>query len=168
MSNSVSTLLTRNLRDVLGENDPVRVAIDELYTEDGVFYDPSKGAFRGCDEIDRIAVAMRATHPAFQYQPIAEPEELGDGGRVQWVSGRPGEVPAYAGTDFIVARDGHIAALYLFFDKQLLLLDRKGVLRSARLRRAAKALSKTVLNRGSVRMTENNTSRKTTSANEKG
>ena len=25
--------------------------------------------------------------------------------------------PAYAGTDFIIARDGRIAALYLFFDK---------------------------------------------------
>jgi hypothetical protein len=28
-----------------------------------------------------------------------------------------GEAPAYAGTDFIIARDGRIAALYLFFDK---------------------------------------------------
>ena len=29
----------------------------------------------------------------------------------------PGEAPAYAGTDFIIARDGRIAAVYLFFDK---------------------------------------------------
>ena len=43
--------------------------------------------------------------------------ELGNGGRIQWVSGRPGEGPAYAGTDFIIARDGRIATLYLFFDK---------------------------------------------------
>jgi hypothetical protein len=42
---------------------------------------------------------------------------LGNAGRIQWVSGRPGEAPAYAGTDFIIARDGRIAALYLFFDK---------------------------------------------------
>jgi hypothetical protein len=42
---------------------------------------------------------------------------LGNGGRVQWVSGGPGEAPAYAGTDFIIAREGRIAALYLFFDK---------------------------------------------------
>ena len=125
MSNSVSTLLIRNLRDVFGENDPARrrAAIDELYTEDGVFYDPSKGVYRGRDEIDRIAGAIRATHPDFEYQPIAEPEELGDAGRVQWVSGRPGQAPDYAGTDFIVARDGRIAELYLFFDKQPLLLD---------------------------------------------
>jgi hypothetical protein len=63
----------------------------ELYTEDGVFYGIS--------------------------QFIAEPEETGNGGRVRWVAGRPGELPVYAGTDFIIARDGRIAALYLFFDK---------------------------------------------------
>jgi hypothetical protein len=71
----------------------------------------------GRDKIDRVAATIRATHPDFSYRPIAEPEELGNGGRIQWVSGRPGEAPAYAGTDFIIARDGRIAALYLFFDK---------------------------------------------------
>jgi hypothetical protein len=119
MSFRISTLLTRNLRDVFGENDPARrrVAIDEIFTEDCVFYDPTSGAHRGRDEIDRVAAAIKATHPDFRYQHLAEPEELGNGGRVQWVSGRPGEAPAYAGTDFIIARDGRIAALYLFFDK---------------------------------------------------
>jgi hypothetical protein len=120
MSNSISTLLKRNLQDVFGENDPVRrrAAIEEIFTEDGVFYEPNKGVYRGHDEIDRIAGAIRATHPDFRYQLIAEPEEVGNGGRVQWVSGRPGEAPAYAGTDFIVARDGRIATVYLFFDKR--------------------------------------------------
>ena len=98
MSYSISTLLKRNLQDVFGEGDPERrrAAIDEIY---------------------RVAGAIKATHPDFRYQPIAEPEELGNAGRVPWVSGRPGEAPAYAGTDFIIARDGRIAAVYLFFDK---------------------------------------------------
>ena len=119
MSYSISTLLTRNLQEVFGGNDPVRrrAAIDEIFTEDSVFYDPSTGVYRGRDEIDRVAGAIRTTHPDFRYQPISEPEELGNGGRIQWVSGRPGEAPAYAGTDFIIAQDGRIAALYLFFDK---------------------------------------------------
>jgi hypothetical protein len=119
MSYSISELLTRNLLDVFGKNDPARrrAAIDEIFTEDGVFYDPSTGAYRGRDEINRVAGAIRTTHPDFRYQPMAAPEELGNGGRIQWVSGRPGEAPAYAGTDFIIARDGRIAALYLFFDK---------------------------------------------------
>ena len=43
--------------------------------------------------------------------------KLTEEGRVRLRSGRRGEAPAYAGTDFIVARDGRIAALYLFFDK---------------------------------------------------
>jgi hypothetical protein len=119
MSYSISTLLTRNLHDVFGENDPARrrAAIDEIFTEDCVFYDPKGGVYQGRDEIDRIAGAIKATHPELRYQPIAEPEEVGNVGRVQWVSGRPGESPAYAGTDFIIARDGRIAAVYLFFDK---------------------------------------------------
>src|SRR5258706_11197445 len=116
---SISTLVTCNRLDVFGENAHVRrrAAIDEIYTEDGVFYDPTSGAHCGRDEIDRIAGAIRATHPDFRYQPIAEPEELGNGGRIRWVLGRLGEAPAYTGTDFIIARDGRIVALYLFFDK---------------------------------------------------
>ncbi len=119
MSNSISTLLLRNLSDVFGENDRVRrrAAIDEIFCEDAVFYDPKGGIFRGRDEIDRVAGEIRATHLDFRYQPIAEPEETGNGGRVRWVEGRRGEAPAYVGTDFIIARDGRIAALYLFFDK---------------------------------------------------
>ena len=115
---SISTLLIRNLEDVFGENDAVRrrAAIDEIFTEDCVFYEP-RGTYRGRDEIHRIARAIKATHPDFRYQPIVPPEELGNGGRVQWVSGRPGEAAEYAGTDFIIARDGRIAAVYLFFDK---------------------------------------------------
>jgi SnoaL-like domain len=118
MSNSISTLLLRNLNDVFGENDPVRrrAAIDEIFHEDAVFYDPKGGIFRGRDEIDRIAGVIKATHPEVEYQPLFPPEELGDAGRVRWVSGTPGKPPAYSGTDFIVARNGRIASVYLFFD----------------------------------------------------
>jgi hypothetical protein len=46
MSYSISTLLTRNLQDVFGENDPARrrAVIDEIWTEDGVFYDPKQAS----------------------------------------------------------------------------------------------------------------------------
>ena len=42
MSSSISTVLTRNLHDVFGENDPARrrAAIDDIFTEDCVFYEP--------------------------------------------------------------------------------------------------------------------------------
>jgi hypothetical protein len=118
MSYTVSTLLLRNLHDVFGEIDPVRrrAAIDEIFHEDAIFHDP-KGIYRGRDEIDRIAGAIKATHPDFQYQPLSPPEVNGDAGRVRWVSGSPGKPPAYAGTDFLIARDGKIAAVYLFLDE---------------------------------------------------
>ena len=118
MSNSISTLLLRNLSDVFGENDPVRrrAAIDEIFHEDAAFFDPKGGIFRGRDEIDRIAGLIKSTHPDFEYRPLSPPEETGNAGRVRWVSGTPGKPPAYAGTDFIVTRAGRIASVYLFFD----------------------------------------------------
>ena len=118
MPQSISTLMLRNLHDGFGENDPARrrAAIDEIFAVDCVFYDPKGGVYRGRDEIDRIAGAVKATHPDFCHQPIAPPQELGDGGRVRWVEGRPGDAPVIAGTNFIMVRDGRIASVYLFFD----------------------------------------------------
>src|SRR2546428_3668919 len=118
MSCSISTLLTRNLYDVFGENDPARrrAAIHEIFTEDCVFYEP-RGVYRGRDEIDRVAGVIKATHPEFRYQPIAGPEELGNGGPIQWGSGRPGEALSYSGTDFIIFPGGLVGAVYFFFYK---------------------------------------------------
>ena len=117
MSDTVSALLLRNLHGVFGESDPARrrATIDQIFHEDAAFHEP-KGTYRGRDEIHRIAGVIKAGHPDFRYQTLSAPEVTGDGGRVRWVSGNPGKPPAYAGTDFIVARDGRIAALYLFFD----------------------------------------------------
>jgi len=91
----------------------VVAAIDEIFHEDAIFYDPGGGIFRGRDEIDRIAGVIKATHPDFEYRPLFPPEKLGVTGRVRWVSGTPGKPPAYAGTDFIVTRNGRIASVYL-------------------------------------------------------
>jgi len=86
---------------------------DEIWTEDGEFYDPKTGVHRGRDEIDRIAGASGLFTLTFDISQLQN--------RRNWamaagpmVSGRPGKAPAYAGTDFIIARDGRIAALYLF------------------------------------------------------
>ena len=55
--NLINLLLLRNLHDVFGEIDPVRrrAAVDEIFHEDAVFYDPNGGIYRGRDEINRIA-----------------------------------------------------------------------------------------------------------------
>jgi hypothetical protein len=51
-----------------------------------VCYEP---IHRGRDEIDRVAGAIKATHFDFRYQPIAMPEELGNGERIEWFSELP-------------------------------------------------------------------------------
>src|SRR5258706_15626450 len=98
MPNSISILLRRNL-DVFDESDPAhrRALIDEIFTEDCVFCDPNKGIYRGRDEIDPVAGAIKAAPPDFQYQPIAGPDLPGECGRAQPGTGPPAEGPAYAG-----------------------------------------------------------------------
>lgn len=84
MSRTASTLLLRNLHDVFGEIDPGRrrAAIDEIVHEDAVFYEHD-GAYRGRNEIDRIAGVIKAAHPDFEYQPLSPPEAIGDGCRLR-------------------------------------------------------------------------------------
>ena len=58
MSFSISTLLIRNLHDVFGENDAARrrAAIEEIFTEDCVFYDPKEASI----EAAMRSIASRA------------------------------------------------------------------------------------------------------------
>src|SRR3981189_2474637 len=86
MSYSISTLLTRNLHDVFGENDPARrrAAIDEIFTENCVFYDPKGGVYRGRDEIDRIAGAVKATHPDLVFGGISSRRIISGSGHRIW------------------------------------------------------------------------------------
>ena len=121
MPNDIATLLERNLQGIFGESDEAlrRKVAEEILHEDAVFVE-LHGIYHGRDEIVRIAGVIRAMHPTFKYSAIAPAEVLQDqAGRVRWVSGHPGEAPAYAGTDFIVVKDGRITGLYLFFDGPL-------------------------------------------------
>jgi ketosteroid isomerase-like protein len=73
MSYSISTLQTRNLHEVFGENDAAlrRAAIDEIFTEDCVFYDPMGGVYRGREEIDSMVWAYG--------EPTSDLKDLGNG-----------------------------------------------------------------------------------------
>ncbi len=118
MTQDIATLIERNLHGIFGEGDEAlrRATAAEIYADDAIFVEPH-GIYRGPAEIVRIAGVIRATHPSFRYEIIAPVEVLpGDIARAKWISGTPGEAPAYAGTDVVVARDGKIAAIYMFFD----------------------------------------------------
>ena len=75
MSYSISTLLTRNLHDVFGENDPARrrAAIDEIFTEDCVFYDPM-----GCVYLETFVVSSWAVHLRQHDRPTRADRHLED------------------------------------------------------------------------------------------
>jgi len=114
----IATLLDRNLQEIFGQGDESlrRQVAEDIFHEDAVFIEPH-GIYRGRDEIVRIAGVIRAMHPTFTYSPLSPAEVLHDeAGRLRWQAGAPGEPPAYAGTDFVVAKAGKISALYLFFD----------------------------------------------------
>jgi hypothetical protein len=113
----IETLLNRNLPEVFGEGDPARrrAAIQELYTEDCVLCVPP-GTFVGHDALDKFAGDLRATHPQYVYTPHGAAQVLHNSGRLAWGSGPKGEAPQYTGVDFIIARDGKIAALYVYLD----------------------------------------------------
>jgi hypothetical protein len=82
MSYTVSTLLLRNLHDVIGEIDPMRprATIEEIFHEDAVFYDAKGGNYRVRDEIDRVAGVVRTSQPDVRYQLFSAPEVVSDGG----------------------------------------------------------------------------------------
>jgi hypothetical protein len=113
----VATLLNRNLPEVFGEGDPARrrAAIRELYTEDCMICVPP-GTFVGHDALDKFAGDLRAMHPHFVYTPHGAPQVLHNSARLTWGSGPKGETPAYTGADFIIVREGKIAALYVYLD----------------------------------------------------
>ena len=99
---AIKALLSRNLPEVFGEGDPARrrVAIQQLYN----------------NALNKFAGGLRAMHPHYVYTPHGAPEVLHNSGRLAWGSGPQGEAPRYTGMDFIIARDGKIAALYVYLD----------------------------------------------------
>ncbi|MBR0828942.1 nuclear transport factor 2 family protein [Bradyrhizobium manausense] len=113
----IATLLKRNVSEVFGENDPERrrAVIREIYAEDAVVHAPV-GAIVGRHALDKFAGDLRSTHPHYVYTPFGEPQVLHDSARLAWGSGPEGEPPAFTGEDFILVRNGKIAALYIYLD----------------------------------------------------
>ena len=116
-SKLIATLLMRNIVEVFGENDRERrrAAIRDIYAEDAVVHAPP-GTVAGHDALDKFAGDLRSMHPDYVYTPSREPQVLHDSARLVWGSGPRGEPPRYTGEDFILVRNGKIAALYVYLD----------------------------------------------------
>jgi hypothetical protein len=116
MSQTVETLLRRNLHDVFGEHDAARRrrAIDEVFTEDCVFISRT-GRYDGRAALDAAVAALHARLPGLVFKEISL-QALDETGRLQWGLGQPGSPPQATGLDVVLVHEGKIAALYVFLD----------------------------------------------------
>ena len=91
------------------------------------------GTVVGHDALDKFAGDLRSMHPHYVYAPSGEPQVLQDSARLAWGSGPRGEPPRYTGEDFILVRNGKIAALYVYLDSppRLILLRNRFFYRAA-------------------------------------
>ncbi|GGF45129.1 hypothetical protein GCM10007301_00790 [Azorhizobium oxalatiphilum] len=121
MSETIQSLMTRNLLDVFGGRDPAprRAAVDALYAEGAVFGDHGR-IHSGRDGIDAAAAAVQAATPGFVFAAAGEVQTVGnaqDGaGRLNWTYGPAEDPHRVTGTDFALVRDGKIRELYVFLD----------------------------------------------------
>lgn len=117
MSQTIETLLHRNLKEVFSERDEGRRrrAIGELMTDDVVFSDHN-GRHTGRDAVNAAVTALQARFAGFGFTERAPVQTLTDAGHLHWRFGPPTEPARVTGVDFAVVRDGKIAALYVFLD----------------------------------------------------
>jgi hypothetical protein len=117
MSDSIETLLVRNLREVFAERDPAwrATAIEAIFDRDCVFSDP-RGRHVGHRGSQDAVVALQAQFPDHVFSQIGSVDALQDSGRLAWAFGPPHEPRRITGLDVAVVTAGRISALYTFLD----------------------------------------------------
>jgi hypothetical protein len=117
MSDSIESLLVRNLYEVFGERDPGRrkTAIEAIFDRDSVFSDP-QGRHVGRRGLEDAVVALQAQFPDHVFSQIGSVDTLQDAGRLAWAFGPPHQPRRITGLDVAVVNAGRISALYTFLD----------------------------------------------------
>ena len=117
MSDSIETLMVRNLHEVFGERDPARrkTAIEAIFDRDCLFSDPG-GRHVGQRELEAAIVALQAQFPDYAFSQIGGVDALQDSGRLAWAFGPTQEPRRITGLDVVVVKAGRISALYTFLD----------------------------------------------------
>ncbi len=117
MSQTIETLLRRNLLQIFGERDETRrrLALQDVMAEDVVFSD-SEGRNTGHDALNDAVTALLARFPGFVFAELSPPQVISDAGYIHWGFGPPDEPPRVTGMDVVVVRGEKIVALYTFLD----------------------------------------------------
>jgi hypothetical protein len=117
VSDSIGTLLVRNLHEVFGERDPAqrKTTIEAIFDRDCLFSDP-RGRHVGHRGLEDAIVALQAQFPDHIFSQIGSVDALHDCGRLAWAFGPAHEPRQITGLDVAVVNVGRISALYTFLD----------------------------------------------------
>jgi hypothetical protein len=118
MSDTLGSLMEKNLSDVFGQPDSTRraAAIAELYTADCTFFEAEEQV-TGQEALNSKVGSILNDAPGFVFRAAA-PAQVNHGlGRLRWQFGPAGAPPVVTGTDIAVFERGRIRALYTFLDE---------------------------------------------------
>jgi SnoaL-like domain len=118
MSDTLGTMMERNLLEVFGQLDSARraVAIAEIYTANCTFFEAAERIV-GRDALNAKIERILQEAPGFVFRATGPAEVNHDLGRLQWHLGPAGAPPAVTGMDVAIFEHGRIRALYTFLDK---------------------------------------------------
>ena len=119
MSETIETLLRRNLFEVFGERDTRkrREALAEIWHAEGVLINPD-GRHVGRVEIGEIVEKLLAKFPAFVFTERTAPEGFHGVGRIGWGFGQASQPPVVTGIDIGEATAGKLRLLFAFVDQK--------------------------------------------------
>jgi SnoaL-like domain len=117
MSDTLGSLMERNLLEVFGQRDSARrsAAIAELYTADCTFFE-AEGQVTGREALNTKVGSILKDARGFVFRAVGPAQVNHDLGRLRWQLGPAGASPVVTGTDIAVFEHGRIRAPYTFLD----------------------------------------------------
>jgi hypothetical protein len=116
--NDLDPLMQANIVRVFNERNPDhrRVALDELYTEDAILYDPETVATGRKAISQAVTDLLHRLPPDFVLSATGHAVSHNSVGRLFWRAGPAGGPAAVTGTDVAHIEEGRIKRLYVFVD----------------------------------------------------
>lgn len=119
MTDTLGSLMERNLLEVFGQRDSARRAavIAELYAADCTFFEAEEQV-TGQAALNAKVGSILNDAPGFVFRAVGPAQVNHDLGRLRWEFGPAGAQPVVTGTDIAVFKQERIRALYTFLDER--------------------------------------------------
>ena len=118
MSNTLGSLMEKNLLEVFGQRDSARrkIAINAIYTGNCTFFEPNEEIV-GRGALNAKVERLLKGSPGFVFRAAGPAEVNHDVGRLRWHLGPPGVPPVVTGMDIVLFQKGRIRSLYTFLEQ---------------------------------------------------